>query len=232
MASAQLTLHLSEISVLRNGRPVESPRPMQVGLALQLRNPLIPEKPLETDLVSFTSAAGQTASWAELSAGGEGHSVFEKTVPVPSLYLLDFRFFVYYQNDLGPIVGAALNEILELVTGKIPMLPGEIKKRLHFKIGNTFAEEYGRQTVLGRVPFDGMESHEMLVELPAPELIRGVYMKPATPTSAPVVSRPVTFIEEGEVAANVRLTLECAAASKSRPKPPRGKAAPARKRAR
>ncbi|MCC6131120.1 MAG: hypothetical protein IT186_14475 [Acidobacteria bacterium] len=229
MASSQLTLRLSEITVLKNGRPEESPRPMQVGLVVQLRNPLRPDVPLASDIVSFTVEAGQKVAAAELFPDEEKHALFGKTLDVPDVYVLDFRFLVYYQNDMGPIIGAALNKLLDFVTGKIPMLPSEVEKHLHFKIGSTVAEEYGRQNVLGRVPFEGRESRDLDLDLVAPERIRGVYMKRATPTSAPAVSKPVTFIEEGETAARILLNLECGEPPETKPKP-RPKA-PARKSA-
>ncbi len=220
MAPPSMTLSLEEIFVLNNGRPAEAPRAMDLGLAVQLRNPLTPDgEPLDSDLLSFRSGAGQSIISSALNPAANGRPFFGKSVKIPALALVDIRFLVYYQNDLGPIVGAALNKIVDFVTGKIPYLPSEAKKHLHFKIDNTIAEEYGRQTLLVKVPEAEDEEHDLMIELLAPETIRGVYMKPATGTSAPVVSKPVTFINENDVAARLHLRLSVSTGLETKPGP-------------
>lgn len=222
-----LTASLGAVSVVCNGRPKEAPRPMDVGLLVQLRDPAAASsaEPLATELLTFRAGAGETVPASALPPGKDGRPFFGKPVEVPRAVVLDLRFVVLYQNDLGPVVGAVLDQLVDLALAKVPLVPSELRKRLHFKIGETLSEEYGRQKVLVRVPETGSETHEVVADLLAPETIRGVYMRPATPTSAPLPSRPTVFIEEGAPAARVMLSLAVSGA----PAPSPRKAAPARK---
>lgn len=209
-ARPTLTLSLEEVTVVCNGRPKEAPRPMDVGLLVQLRDPAAASTagPLATEILLFRAGAGETLPASALPPGKDGRPFFGKAVEVPRAVVVDLRFLVLYQNDLGPIVGAVVNQLLDLALDRVPLLPDELRKRLHIKLGETLSEEYGRQKLLVRVPESGEESHGVLAELLAPETVRGVYMLPATGTSAPRPSRPTTFLEEGDVAATVRLFVK------------------------
>jgi hypothetical protein len=194
---------------------------MDVALLVQLKDPLAPVHgagPIATETLTFRASAGAAISATSLPPGKDGRPFFGKPVAVGDTVLVDIRFLVLYQNDLGPIIGAAINEVIDLALDEVPLLPSEAKKHLHVRLGESMSEEYGRQNVLVKV--NGDERHLVTVDLFAPETIRGVYMKSATGTSAPVVSRPTVFVEEGEAAA--RVTLEIVVSS--------GKKAVARKR--
>lgn len=209
-ARPTLTVSLGEVTVVCNGRPPQAPRPMDVALLVQLRDPAAAStaEPLATESLTFRAGAGETVSASALPPGKDGRPFFGKAVEVPRAVVIDLRFLVLYQNDLGPVVGAVVNELVDLALAKVPLLPDEVKKRLHLKLGESLAEEYGRQKILVRVPESGAETHAVVAELLAPETVRGVYMLPATGTSAPRPSRPTTFIDAGGVAATVTLEVK------------------------
>ena len=75
------------------------------------------------------------------------------------------------------------------------------------KIGNRITEEYGRQSLLVNATSMGEPVRALAIELEAPEMIRGVYLMDATGRTACRVSPPTIFIEAGETAATVVLTV-------------------------
>ena len=72
--------------------------------------------------------------------------------------------------------------------------------RLHVKIGNRITEEYGRQSLLLNAASTGEPARTLVLDLPAPESIRGVYVMDATGRTPCKVSPPTVFIEAGESA--------------------------------
>ena len=206
---SKLQLSLAEVNVERNGRPLTAPRPMDVGLVFQLVNP-VAGTALALDTVPFRALAGETFPGSQLAAGvppGDPLPLFKGPVAVPDAALLDVRFVVFYQNDLGPIVGAVLNKLVDLAGSRLPVLGDLAAKHLHLKLESRVAEEYGRQNVLVNAPAEGPEPRRIALELTAPETIRGFYMADATGRSAPRPGPPAVFIEAGEVAATAVLEL-------------------------
>lgn len=207
--AGRLSATLHSVTVHRNGRPAAAARPMDVGLVARLVNPLTGEL-LASRVFEFRASAGETARAGELVAGlepGAGAPVFEKPAALPDVAVLDLRFTVFYQNGLGPILGAAINEIVDLFAAKVPFAGDLLGPRLHVKIGERISEEYGRQSLLLNATSTGEPERTMALDLAAPETIRGVYLLDATGRSPAKVSPPTVFIEAGESAATVVLTL-------------------------
>ena len=61
---------------------------------------------------------------------GQGAPLFEKPVPLPDVAVLELRFTVFYQNDLGPIIGAVINRVIDLAVGKVPFAGDLLGPRL------------------------------------------------------------------------------------------------------
>ncbi len=205
----KLQVSLLEVSVERNGRPFTAPRPMDVGLVLQLVNP-VAGTALALDSVTFRALPGETFPGSQLGAAvrpGDPLPLFKGPVAVPDAVLLDVRFVVFYQNDLGPIVGAVVNKLVDLAAARIPVLGDLASRHLHLKLESRVAEEYGRQSVLVNTPAEGPGPRSVALALTAPETIRGFYMADATGRSAPRPAPPAVFIEEGETAATAVLEL-------------------------
>lgn len=207
--AGRLSATLLSVTVHRNGRPTAAPRPMDVALVARLLNPVTGEL-LAARAFEFRAATGETVGAGKLVAGlepGTGAPLFEKPVALPDVVILDLRFTVLYQNDLGPILGAAINRIVDLVAGKVPIAGDLLGPRLHVKIGERISEEYGRQNLLLNATSTGEPVRALALELEAPEAVRGVYLVDATGRSSAKVSPPTVFIEAGETAATVVLTV-------------------------
>ena len=196
--AGRLSATLISVTVRRNGRPKAAPRPMEVALVARVVNPVTGEV-LGARALEFRASAGETVGAGRLVAGlepGAGAPLFEKPVPLPDLAVLDLRFTVLYQSDLGPILGAAINRVVDL-----------LGPRLHVKIGSRISEEYGRQSLLLNASSTGEPPRTLALDLPAPETVRGVYVMDATGRTPCRVSPPTVFIEAGECAATVVLTV-------------------------
>lgn len=207
--AGRLSATLLSVTVHRNGRATTAPRPMDVALVARLLNPLTGEV-LAARAFEFRTAIGETAGAGRLVAGlepGHGAPLFEKPVALPDVAVLDLRFTVFYQNDLGPILGAAINRIVDFAAGKVPFAGDLLGPRLHVKIGERISEEYGRQSLLLNASSTGEPARALALELEAPEAVRGVYLMEATGRSPARVSPPTVFIEAGESAATVVLTV-------------------------
>ena len=207
--AGRLSATFLSVTVHRNGRPTGAPRPMDVALVARLVNPVTGEV-LATRAFELRASAGETIGAGMLVAGlepGQGAPLFEKPVPLPDVAVLDLRFTVFYQNDLGPIIGAVINRVIDLAVGKVPFAGDLLGPRLHVKIGNRISEEYGRQNLLLNASAMGEPSRALALDLRAPETIRGVYIVDATGSASARVSPPTTFIEEGECAATVVLVV-------------------------
>jgi hypothetical protein len=100
-----------------------------------------------------------------------------------------------------------INKIVDLAADKVPFAGDLLGPRLHVKIGDRISEEYGRQSLLLNATSTGEPVRALALELEAPEAIRGVYMMEATGRSPARVSPPTVFIEAGESAATVVLTV-------------------------
>lgn len=207
--AGRLDASLVSITVHRNGRPTSAPRPMDVALVARLVNPVTGEV-LAARAVEFRAGTGETIGAGKLVAGlepGEGAPLFEKPAALPDVAVLDLRFTVLYQNDLGPVLGAAINRIVDLFAKKVPIAGDLLGPRLHVKIGNRISEEYGRQSLLVNATATGEPVRTFALELEAAETVRGVYVVDATGRTPCRVSPPTVFIEEGEIAATVVLTI-------------------------
>lgn len=207
--AGRLSASLISITVHRNGRPTAAPRPMDVALVARLVNPVTGEL-LAARAFGFRASAGETVGAGKLVAGlepGEGAPLFEKPVPLPDVAVLDLRLTVLYQNDLGPILGAVINKVVDLLASKVPIAGELVGPRLHVKIGDRISEEYGRQSLLLNAPPAGEPVRAIALELDAPETVRGVYVMEATGRTAAKVSPPTVFIEAGEIAATVVLVV-------------------------
>lgn len=207
--AGRLSASLLSVTVHRNGRATAAPRPMDVALVARLVNPVTGEV-LAARAFEFRASTGETTGAGKLVAGlapGQGAPLFEKPVMLPDVAILDLRFTVLYQNDLGPILGAAVNRIVDLVAGKVPIAGDLLGPRLHVKIGSRISEEYGRQSLLLNAPAAGEPVRALALELEAAEAVRGVYLVDATGRSGAKVSPPTVFIEAGESAATVVLTV-------------------------
>ena len=207
--AGRLSATLLSVTVHRNGRPTAAPRAMDVALVARLVNPVTGEI-LAARAFEFRASTGETTGAGKLVAGlepGQGAPLFEKAVALPDVAVLDLRFTVFYQNDLGPILGAAINRIVDLLARKVPFAGDLVGPRLHVKIGNRITEEYGRQSLLLNATQSGEPVRALALDLEAPEMIRGVYMMDATGRSPAKVSPPTVFIEAGESAATVVLTV-------------------------
>lgn len=227
--AGQLLVSLSEATVHANGRPKAAPRTMAVGLVVQLVDP-VRGAVLASDSLTFSADAGETLSPFRIVPGtpeGDTLPLFRGAQAVPDPVLLDVRFVVSYQNALGPIVGAVINKLIDLGADVVPLLGDAVAPRLHLKIGDTVTEEYGRQTLLWSGAAEGGEPRTAVLDLAAPETIRGFYFLGATGRTTP---RPVSavFLEKGEVAATVALRLERVDTRAKKPKA-RPKKAPARR---
>lgn len=207
--AGRLSATLLSVTVHRNGRTTAAPRPMDVALVARLLNPVTGEI-LAARAFEFRATTGETIGAGKLVGGlepGQGAPLFEKPAALPDVAVLDLRFTVLYQNDLGPILGAAINKVVDLVVGKVPFAGDLLGPRLHVKIGDRISEEYGRQSLLLNATSTGEPVRALALELEAPEMVRGVYLMDATGRSAAKVSPPTVFIEAGETAATVVLTV-------------------------
>ena len=207
--AGRLSASLLSVTVRRNGRPPAAPRPMEGALVARLVNPVTGEL-LASRAFELRAAAGETIGAGKLVSGlepGEGAPLFEKPVPLPDLALLELRFTVFYQSDLGPILGAAVNKVIDLAAGTVPFAGDLLGPRLHVKIGNRITEEYGRQSLLLNAASTGEPERTLALDLPASETIRGVYVMDATGRTPCKVSPPAVFIKAGESAATVVLTV-------------------------
>ncbi len=207
--AGRLSATLLSVTVHRNGRATTAPRPMDVALVARLLNPVTGEV-LAARAFEFRATTGETVGAGKLVAGlepGQGAPLFEKPVALPDVAVLDLRFTVLYQNDLGPILGAAINRIVDLLASKVPIAGDLLGPRLHVKIGNRISEEYGRESLLLNATATGEPVRALVLELEAPEAVRGVYLMDATGRSPAKVSPPTVFIEAGETAATVVLTV-------------------------
>ena len=207
--AGRLSATLISVTVRRNGRPKAAPRPMEVALVARVVNPVTGEV-LAARAFELRASAGETVGAGKLVAGlepGAAAPLFEKPVPLPDLAVLDLRFTVLYQNDLGPILGAAINRVVDLLAKRIPIAGDLLGPRLHVKIGNRISEEYGRQSLLLNASATGEPPRTLALDLSAPEAVRGVYVMDATGRTPCRVSPPTVFIEAGECAATVVLTV-------------------------
>lgn len=207
--AGRLSASLLSVSVHRNGRPKAAPRPMDVALVARVVNPVTGEL-LAARAFELRASTGEKVAAGALVAGleeGAPAPLFEKPVPLPDVAVLDLRFTVLYQNDLGPILGAAINRVVDLFARKVPFAGDLLGPRLHVKIGDRISEEYGRQTLLLNATSTGEPARTLALELQAPETVRGVYLVDATGRSPAKASRPTVFIEAGESAATVVLTV-------------------------
>ena len=207
--AGRLSASLLSVTVHRNGRPAAAPRTMDLALVARLVNPVTGEL-LASRAFEFRAGAGEAIGAGKLVPGlepGSGAPLFEKPAALPDVAVLDFRFTVFYQNDLGPIVGAAINEVVDLAASKVPIAGRLLGPRLHVKIGERISEEYGRQSLLLNATSIGEPARALALDLEAPETVRGVYLKDATGRTPARVSPPTVFIEAGESAATVVLTV-------------------------
>lgn len=207
--AGRLSATLLSVTVHRNGRPTAAPKAMDVALVARLVNPVTGEL-LASRAFALRAAAGETVGAGKLVPGldpGQGAPLFEKPALLPDVAVLDLRFTVFYQNDLGPIVGAAINKVVDLAASKLPFVGDLLGPRLHVKIGERISEEYGRQSLLLNATSTGEPPRALALDLEAPETVRGVYMADATGRAPARVSPPTVFIEAGESAATVVLTV-------------------------
>ncbi len=207
--AGRLSATLLSVTVHRNGRPKAAPRAMDVALVARLVNPVTGEL-LASRAFEFRASTGETVGAGALVPGlepGQGAPLFEKPAALPDVAVLDLRFTVFYQNDLGPIVGAAINKVIDLAAGKVPFAGDLLGPRLHVKIGERISEEYGRQSLLLNATSLGEPVRAVALDLEAPETVRGVYLADATGRSPATVSPPTVFIGAGERAATVVLTV-------------------------
>lgn len=207
--AGRLAATFLSVTVHRNGRPKQAPRPMDVALVARIVNPVTGEV-LATRAFELRASAGETVRAGQLVAGlepGQGAPLFEKPVPLPDVAVLDLRLTVFYQNDLGPIIGAVINRVIDLAVGKVPFAGDLLGPRLHVKIGNRISEEYGRQSLLVNATSTGEPARTLALDLEAAETVRGVYVMDATGRASARVSPPTTFIEAGERAATVVLVV-------------------------
>lgn len=207
--AGRLSATLISLTVRRNGRPKAAPRPMDVALVARLVNPVTGAL-LASRAFEMRAKAGETIGAGNLVAGlepGEGAPLFEKPVPLPDVAVLDLRFTVFYQNDLGPILGAAVNRVIDLAAKSVPIAGDLVGPRLHVKIGSRITEEYGRQSLLLNAASTGEPPRTLALDLAAHEAVRGVYVVEATGRTPCRVSSPTVFIEEGECAATVVLVV-------------------------
>jgi hypothetical protein len=182
---------------------------MDVALVARIVNPVTGEV-LATRAFELRASAGETVRAGQLVAGlepGQGAPLFEKPVPLPDVAVLDLRYTVFYQNDLGPIIGAVINRVIDLAVGKVPFAGDLLGPRLHVKIGSRISEEYGRQSLLLNATVTGEPARTLALDLEAPETVRGVYVVDATGRASARVSPPTTFVEAGERAATVVLVV-------------------------
>jgi hypothetical protein len=228
--AGRLSASLLSVTVHRNGRPKAAPRAMDVALVARLVNPVTGQL-LASRAFELRASTGETLGAGRLVAGlepGQGAPLFEKPVPLPDVAVLDLRFTVFYQNDLGPIVGAAINKVVDLAAGRVPFVGELLGPRLHVKIGERISEEYGRQSLLLNAASTVEPARAVALELAAAEAVRGVYLVDATGRAPARVSPPTVFIEAGESAATVVLVVGV------EPAPPakKGKARAAKRSAR
>ena len=207
--AGRLSATLLSVTVHRNGRPTAAPRAMDVALVARLVNPVTGEL-LASRAFELRASAGESVGAGKLVPGlppGQGAPLFEKPALLPDVAVLDLRFTVFYQNDLGPIVGAAINRVVDLAASKVPFAGDLLGPRLHVKIGERISEEYGRQSLLLNATSVGEPPRTVALDLEAPETVRGVYLADATGRAPARVSPPTVFIEAGERAATVVLTV-------------------------
>lgn len=208
----KLNVTLKRVTILNNGRPVAAPKEMGVGLVAQLVNPAssptADSSVLATEKgISFRANRGDSFPGSTLIAGA-APLVFGKAIDVPDVARLDVFYVVDYQNDLGPIVGKAVNLLIDLAAKAIPVLGDVLKDELHVKIGKIISEEYGRESVLLHQESLGKKAHALELDLRCRVTKRGVYMMDATGTSTPKVSKPTLFAQEGQVTARVALDVQ------------------------
>jgi len=204
--SPLLTVSLEGIEVRHNGWPSELRKESDLSLVFQIENPggAGDNAVLATARLPFRAVPGATVMYEQLSPEANGRPVFGGAVPVADHVNLHVRYFIERTNALGPIVGAALNTVVEGLTGRIPLLPEPLREALHIQIGKTIATELARATVIVPVDASNAGSHGVTVALISPRTIMGMYVPPGSPEPF----KKGVIATEGELAAILHLTID------------------------
>lgn len=211
-----LSLSLRWLHVVANGRPAESPRPMQVGLLTHVVDPIGAGwgelRVAEPSLVSFEASAGSTVHGALLPGSREGGYPLFRDVEIPDVVRIDLLYVVGYQPDLGPVQldPRARSAVVSLDHETAPRLMAATTDRLFLRVRERLVEEYGRATLL----LDGSVTRwkrrfVVPLQLVARTAIRGTYVVPGNGGDGRPRG-PVSFAEAGDVVASGEVSVDLA----------------------
>jgi hypothetical protein len=203
----ELSIAFQSIEVRKNGwggpsGASGSAPSSDLSLIVQVENPGAPAETriLVTDRLPFSASAGQTVTAADLVKTAGTVPIFKRPIVVTDHVNIHVRYFIERTNVLGPIVGAALNTVIDSATGRIPLLPEPGKDALHLQIGKTIATELARATVIIPVEPSMEGHHDVTVELVSPRTLPGLSMGRGGAAGV--------LVTEGEVAAIARLGFD------------------------
>jgi hypothetical protein len=200
-----LTICFVSIEVKHNGWPGEGVKATDLSLILQLEDPApaAGNAALASARLPFAASSGQTVTTADLPPDKNGSPFFGGPVKLSSHVNLHARLFVERTNALGPILGAALNAVIGVFAGRIPLLAAPLKEVLHIQIGKVIATELARATAIVPVDASFEGTHPVTLALVAPRTIPGVYAPPGSPEGY----KKGVVATEGDLTALLHLTL-------------------------
>ena len=200
-----LTISFVSIEVKHNGWPGEGVKATDLSLILQLEDPAAAagNAALASARLPFAASSAQTVTAADLPPDLNGVPLFGGPVKVSNHVNLHARLFIDRTNALGPILGAALNAVIGVFAGRIPLLAAPLKEVLHIQIGKVIATELARATAIAPVDASFEGTHPVTLALVAPRTIPGVYAPPGSPEGY----KKGVIATEGDLTALLHLTL-------------------------
>jgi hypothetical protein len=200
-----LTVSFVSVEVKHNGWPGEGVKATDLSLILQLEDPAAAagNAALASARLPFAASSGQTVTTADLPPDKNGSPFFGGSVKLSSHVNFHARLFVERTNAVGPILGAALNTVIGVFAGRIPLLAAPVREVLHIQIGKVIATELARATAIVPVDASFEGTHPVTLALVAPRTIPGVYAPPGSPEGY----KKGVVATEGDLVALLHLTL-------------------------
>lgn len=212
-----LSLSLRWLHVATNGRPTDSPRPMQVGVLVHLVDPIGSGwgevRVVEPAFVSFDASANTTVHGALLPGSREGGFPLLQDVEIPDVVRIDLLYVVAYQPDLGPIHADPRTRtvVVSLDSEMAPRLMAATSDRLFLRFQERLVEEYGRSTLLLDGSVTAWKRRFVVpLQMIARAQIRGTYLAPGNGGGEGRPRGPVTLVEAGDVVASGEIAVDLA----------------------
>jgi hypothetical protein len=203
---ATLSMTVKKVTIRNNGRPVDAPRTMTVGLVAQLTNPQDDGHPaLGTPATQlFRANVGDTVE--TFGGANPGWQLWSKGLAVPEMVRFDLLYVVTYDDWFSHALIEGANGLISVWVNQVPIFGKYLKERLTINVDNALTEEHGRSGLLIRSDaWAGQGAVPLTMKLYSRNDIRGVFMKGATGETVPQVSPPTTSVKAGEVVAVVEL---------------------------